>query len=103
CLGSAIQRDEVIERDVNHRIQVEWKNASGVICNINGPLKIQGNFLRTILRSVKYRARCWAVENSWALGLTQPLKLAQVSVENHGWNNGDFNITLSVQDCTSRA
>ena len=53
-LGSIIQKDEEIDSDVNHKIQVgwlKWRSATGVLCDRNIPLWLKEKFYRTSIRS----------------------------------------------------
>ena len=46
-LGSIIQNEGKIERDVNYRIQsswMKWKSALSAICNRKIPLQLNGKF-----------------------------------------------------------
>ncbi|XP_057535488.1 uncharacterized protein LOC130813662 [Amaranthus tricolor] len=52
-LGSIIQRDEEIDRDVNHRIQagwLKWRVATAVLCERKLPSKLKGKFYRAAIR-----------------------------------------------------
>jgi len=66
-LGSIVQNDGEIEADVSHRIQVGWLNwrrASGVLCDKKVPLKLKGKFYRTAVRpALLYGTECWVVKS----------------------------------------
>ncbi|CAN6572814.1 unnamed protein product [Malus baccata var. baccata] len=52
-LGSILQKNGELDRDLNHRIQagwMKWKSASGVLCDRRRPLKLRGKFYRTAIR-----------------------------------------------------
>ena len=62
-LGSMLQKDGGIDADVNHRINagwMKWRQASGVLCDRQFPLKLKGKFYRTAVRpAMLYGAECW--------------------------------------------
>jgi hypothetical protein len=52
-LGSMLQKDGDIDEDLSHRINagwLEWRHASGVLCDLRVPLKLKGRFHRTAIR-----------------------------------------------------
>jgi hypothetical protein len=61
-LGSMLQKDEDIDKDVSHRIKVrwlKWHQASGVLCDLRVSLKLKGKFYRTVIRpAMLYGAEC---------------------------------------------
>ena len=65
-LGSIIQRDEEIDGDVNHRIQVGWLNwraAAAVLCDKKFPSKVKGKFYRATIRpTLLYGTECWSIK-----------------------------------------
>jgi len=65
-LGSIIQKDGEINRDVNHKIQVgwlKWRSAIGVLCDRNIPLCLKGKFYQTAIRlALLYGTECWAIK-----------------------------------------
>nr|XP_009780146.1 PREDICTED: uncharacterized protein LOC104229240 [Nicotiana sylvestris] len=67
-LGSIIQGNEEIDEDVAHRIGagwMEWRLASGVLCDRNVPLRLKGKFYRVVVRSAMlHGAECWPIKNS---------------------------------------
>ena len=62
-LGSIIQEDGGIDKDVTHRIQVgwnKWRNASSILCDRKVPLKLKGKFYKTAIRpAMLYGSECW--------------------------------------------
>ena len=62
-LGSMLQRDGDIDKDVSHRIKagwMKWRQASGVLCDKRVPQKLKGKFYRTTIRpAMLYGAECW--------------------------------------------
>ena len=61
-LGSLLQRDEDIDKDVSHRIKagwMKWHQASGVLGDKRVPQKLKGKFYRTTIRpAMLYGAEC---------------------------------------------
>jgi hypothetical protein len=61
-LGSMLQKDEDINKDLSHRIKaswLKWHQASGVLCDPRVPLKLKGKFYRTVIRpAMLYEAEC---------------------------------------------
>jgi hypothetical protein len=52
-LGSMLQKNGDIDEDVSHRIKADWLNwrqASGVLCDPRVPVKLKGKFYRTTIR-----------------------------------------------------
>ncbi|KAK8954976.1 hypothetical protein KSP39_PZI002688 [Platanthera zijinensis] len=75
-LGSIVQKDRDIDKDVTHRIiqagWLKWRGASGILCDRKVPLKLKGKFHCTTIRpAVFYDSECWAVncvhEQKWEL------------------------------------
>jgi hypothetical protein len=62
-LGSMLQKNGDIDKDVSHRIKagwLKWRQASGVLCDPMVPLKLKGKFYRTVIRpAMLYGAECW--------------------------------------------
>jgi hypothetical protein len=62
-LRSMLQKDGDIDEDLSHRIKagwLNWRQASGVLCDPRVPLKLKGKFYRTAIRpTMLYRAECW--------------------------------------------
>ena len=62
-LGSILQENGEIDKDVTHRIQVgqnKWRNASSILCDRKVPLKLKGKHCKTAIRpAMLYRAECW--------------------------------------------
>jgi hypothetical protein len=58
-----LQKDEDIDKDLSHRIKVDWlkwRQASGVLCDPRVPLKLKGKFYKTAIRpAMLYEAECW--------------------------------------------
>ncbi|PKU81295.1 ataxia telangiectasia mutated family protein [Dendrobium catenatum] len=65
-LGSIVQSDGEIDGDIISRIQVgwlKWRNASGLLCDRNVPLKLKGKFYKMVVRSAMlYGAECWPLK-----------------------------------------
>jgi hypothetical protein len=65
-LGSMLQKDGDIYKDLCHRIKVgwlKWRQASAVLCDTRVPLKLKDKFYRTAIRSVMlYGAECWPIK-----------------------------------------
>ena len=61
-LGSILQSNNGIDKDVDHRIQVgwlKWKSTSRVLCDRKVPLKLKGKFYRVVVRSaLMYGSEC---------------------------------------------
>jgi hypothetical protein len=68
-LGSIIQKDGEIDRDISQRINagwLKWRSASGVLCDRNIPNKLKGMFYKTVVRpAMLYGAECWAVKKKY--------------------------------------
>jgi Reverse transcriptase (RNA-dependent DNA polymerase) len=64
-LGSILQENGGIDKDVAHRIQVgwnKWRNASSILCDRKVPLKLKGKFYKTAVRpAMLYGSECWGV------------------------------------------
>jgi hypothetical protein len=62
-LGSMLQKDGDIDKDVSHRIKVgwlKWCQAFGVLCDPRVSLKLKGKFYRTAIRpAMLYGTECW--------------------------------------------
>jgi hypothetical protein len=62
-LGSMLQKDRDIDEDVRHRISagwLNWRQASGVLCDKMVLQKLKGEFYRmTIHPAMLYDAECW--------------------------------------------
>ena len=61
-LGSMLQRDGDIDKDISHRIKVrwmKWRQASSVLCDKRVPHKLKDKFYRTTIRpAMLYGAEC---------------------------------------------
>lgn len=61
-LWSVLQSDGEIEGDVNHQIQdvwLKWRTTSGVLCDINFPLKLKEFFYQTAVKpAMFYEIKC---------------------------------------------
>lgn len=66
-LGSIVQNDGEIDRDVNHQIQagwLKWRRALFVLCDTKVPLRLKGKFYRTSVKPMMlFGTECWAVKN----------------------------------------
>ena len=64
-LGSVMQSNGGIDRDIDHRIQVgwqKWRAASGVLCDRKVPLKLKGKFYKVVVRpALLYGTECWPI------------------------------------------
>jgi hypothetical protein len=65
-LGSMLQKNGDIDKDVSHIIKavwLKWRQASSVLCDPRVPLKLKGKFYRTvILLAMLYGAECWPIK-----------------------------------------
>ncbi|KAI0519248.1 hypothetical protein KFK09_006690 [Dendrobium nobile] len=65
-LGSIVQSDGEIDGDIINRIQVgwlKWRNASGLLCDRNVPLKLKEKFYKIVVRpAMLYGAECWPLK-----------------------------------------
>lgn len=65
-LGSLIQNDGEIDRDVKKRMNagwMKWRQVSGTTCDPRMPLKLKGKIYKTIIRPVVlYGSECWATK-----------------------------------------
>jgi hypothetical protein len=61
-LGSMLQKDGNIDKDLSHRTKaswLKWRQASDVLCNPRVPLKLKGKFYTTAIRpAMLYGAEC---------------------------------------------
>jgi hypothetical protein len=61
-----LQKNGDIDEDVSHRIKagwLNWRQASGVLCDPRVPLKVKGKFYRTAIRpAMLYGAECWSIK-----------------------------------------
>jgi hypothetical protein len=66
-LGSMLQKDGDIDEDLSHRIKADWLNwrqASGVLCDPRVPLKLKRKLYRTVIRpAMLYGAECWPTKS----------------------------------------
>jgi hypothetical protein len=62
-LGSMLQKDGDINKNVSHRIKanwLKWHQAFGALCDLRVPLKLKGKFYRTAIQlAMLYGAECW--------------------------------------------
>ncbi|KAI0497081.1 hypothetical protein KFK09_023409 [Dendrobium nobile] len=65
-LGSVVQSDGEIDEDIISRIHVgwlKWRNASGLLCDRNVPLKLKKKFYKMVVRpAMLYGAECWPLK-----------------------------------------
>jgi hypothetical protein len=65
-LGSMLQSEGEIDEYVSHRIRagwVNWRQASGVLCDKKVPNKLKGKFYRTAIRPVMmYGVKYWVTK-----------------------------------------
>jgi hypothetical protein len=58
-----LQKDEDIDKDVNHRIKagwMKWRQASGIPCDKRVSQKLKGKFYRMAIRpAMLYGVECW--------------------------------------------
>ncbi|XP_070050476.1 uncharacterized protein [Nicotiana tomentosiformis] len=76
--GSVIKGNEEIDEDATHRIGVgwmEWRLASGVLCDKNVTSRLMGKFFKVVVRpTMLYGAECWPVKKSHV----QKMKVAEM-------------------------
>ena len=64
-LGSYVQSDGGIDRDIEHRVQsgwLRWRRASGVLCDKKVPAKLKGKFYKVVVRpTLLYDSKCWPI------------------------------------------
>jgi hypothetical protein len=76
-LGSMLQKDGDIDKDVNHWIKagwMKWHQASGILCDNRVPQKLKGKFYMTAIQSTMlYCAECWTtkIRHVQQLGVTE--------------------------------
>jgi hypothetical protein len=62
-LGSMLQNDGDINKDVSHKIKADWLKwcqASGVLCDPRVSLQVKGKFYKTTIRpDMLYGTKCW--------------------------------------------
>jgi hypothetical protein len=62
-LGSMLQKDGDIDKDLSHKIKVswlKWRQASVILYDPRVPLKLKYKFYRTVIQSViLYEAEYW--------------------------------------------
>ncbi|KAG7310779.1 hypothetical protein JYU34_003595 [Plutella xylostella] len=65
-LGSLLQSDGSIDRDVTRRMNagwMKWKQLTGTTCDRKMPIKIKGKIYKSVIRPVMlYGAECWATK-----------------------------------------
>jgi hypothetical protein len=65
-LGSLLQCNGDIDRDVKNRISagwMKWRQVTGTICDARMPLRLKGKIYKTIIRPVvMYGSECWAAK-----------------------------------------
>ena len=64
-LGSIIQQNGDIDKDISHRIRVgsqKWKSVSGVLCDKRVPLGLKGKVYRRVVRL--YGSECWPLKKT---------------------------------------
>jgi hypothetical protein len=77
-LGSMLQKDRDIDKDLSHRIKaswLKWHQASGVLCDPRVPLKLKCKFYRTAIRlAMLYGVECWPTKRRHV----QQLSIAEI-------------------------
>ncbi|XP_013177567.1 PREDICTED: uncharacterized protein LOC106125025 [Papilio xuthus] len=67
-LGSLVQYDGGVDRDVKSRINagwMKWRQVTGVTCDPRMPMKLKGQIYKSIVRPVVlYGSECWATKVS---------------------------------------
>jgi len=67
-LGSIIEQDGEITKDINHRIRVgwqKWRSAFGVLCDKQMPVKLKGKIYRMVIRpALTYGVECWPIKKA---------------------------------------
>ncbi|KAJ8709706.1 hypothetical protein PYW08_009710 [Mythimna loreyi] len=67
-LGSLIQGNGEIDRDVAHRINsgwMKWRQVTGTTCDPRMPLKLKGKIYKSVIRPVLlYGSECWALKKT---------------------------------------
>ncbi|KAJ8709025.1 hypothetical protein PYW07_008851 [Mythimna separata] len=67
-LGSLVQGDGEVDRDVTHRINagwMKWRQVTGTTCDPRMPLKLKGKIYKSVIRPViMYGSECWAVKKT---------------------------------------
>jgi hypothetical protein len=62
-LGSILQKNGDIDKDVSHRIKtgwLKWRQGSNVLYNSRVSLKLKGKFYMTVIRpAMLYGVECW--------------------------------------------
>ncbi|KAL4180816.1 hypothetical protein AMTRI_Chr12g268000 [Amborella trichopoda] len=62
-LGSIIQENRAIKKDIAHRIRVwwvKWRCSAGILCDRRIQMRLKGKFYRTTVRpALLYGAKCW--------------------------------------------
>ncbi|PZC71803.1 hypothetical protein B5X24_HaOG212429 [Helicoverpa armigera] len=65
-LGSLVQSDGEVNRDVTHRINtgwMKWRQVTSAICDPRLPLKLKGKIYKSVIRPVVlYGSECWALK-----------------------------------------
>ncbi|KAH0454565.1 hypothetical protein IEQ34_016489 [Dendrobium chrysotoxum] len=72
-LGSIVQSDGEIYGDIISRIQVgwlNWRNASGLLCDRKVPLKFKGKFYKMVRPAMLYGTECWPLKEKHNIKLS---------------------------------
>ncbi|KAI0531437.1 hypothetical protein KFK09_000992 [Dendrobium nobile] len=89
------QSDGEIDGDIISRIQVgwlKWRNASGLLCDRNVPLKLKGKFYKMVVRpAMLYGAECWPLKEK------HNTKLSVAEMRMLGWMSG-FTLRDRIQN-----
>ena len=67
-LGSIIQSDGEVDKDVTHRIKIgwqKWRSATGVLCDKRIPLRLKNKFYHKAIRpAMLYGGKCWPIKKA---------------------------------------
>ena len=79
-LGSYVEEGGGLDREVEGKVQAgwcKWREASGILCDKQVPLKLKGKYYSTVVRpAMMYSSECWAIKKSQE----QKLKVAEMKM-----------------------